>query len=462
MELLEGETLLDHLAAFPSKVMPLAALLDIATQICDGLQAAHDQGIIHRDIKPANIFVTRQGPVKILDFGVATLASTEDVAEVGSPEGADITSGGSKQRSREKGIHSNLTRTGIAIGTAGYMSPEQVRKEKLDARTDLFSFGVVMYEMAAGRRAFSGETGAVVHDAILNQTPAAVHDVNSAVPRGLDNVMAKAVEKDRSRRYECAAEMRKGLERVRRELHPVRRRLRRWLAAAVLLLVVAAGAWILRDYSNRVTLSASDTIVLAVSNQTNDPVFDDALNLALRIGLEQTPYLNILGEDKVRETLRTLNRSQDATVTPETAREVCLKTNSRMVVASSIADAGNGLRIELKGIDCKSGVTIAQVRQDAASRSEVVHLLGVSASQLRDKLGEPAASVDRTGQISGGRSVLRGRNWRTGESLHCPLTMGANLPRRFHCPQQLRWVLARLGATRPVSRRSARSGSPAS
>jgi tetratricopeptide (TPR) repeat protein len=154
----------------------------------------------------------------------------------------------------------------------------------------------------------------------------------------------------------------------------------------VLLIVAATGGWIYRDYRNKVILSASDTIVLAVSNQTGDPVFDDALYTALRVGLEETPYLNTLIDNKVRTTLRTLNRSEDAKLTPEIAREVCLQTNSKMVVASSIGDAGNGLRIELKGIDCRSGVTVAQVRQ-------VVHLLGVSAAQLRNKLGEPLTSV---------------------------------------------------------------------
>src|SRR6266851_1629570 len=197
MELLEGSTLLHHLSLSESKAMLLVPLLDIAIQICDGLQAAHDKGIIHRDIKPANIFLTKQGPVKILDFGLAKLASTEEVEEIGPQEGADITSPGSKQPSRETGtetsgaIHTNLTRTGIAIGTTGYMSPEQVRKEKLDARTDLFSFGLVLYEMAAGRRAFTGETVAVVHDAILTQTPVPPRDLNSAVPRGLDIVVTK-------------------------------------------------------------------------------------------------------------------------------------------------------------------------------------------------------------------------------------------------------------------------------
>jgi serine/threonine protein kinase len=401
MELLEGETLLYHLAASPSKAMPLVPLLDIAIQICHGLQAAHDKRIIHRDIKPANISLTKQGPVKILDFGVAKLASIEEVEEIGSPEGADVTSAGSKQHSRETGtgtsrrFHGNLTRTGIAIGTAGYMSPEQVRKEKLDARTDLFSFGLVLYEMATGRRAFIGETAAVVHDAILTQTPAAVHDVNSSIPRGLEAVITKALEKDRSRRYQSAAEMQRDLERLQREVNPVRRRLRKWLASAALLVVLVFGTWSYWRFRNRVMLSASDTVVLAVSNQTGDPVFDDAMYTALRVGLEQTPYLNVLIDNKVRGTLRTLKLSQNAKVTPEIAREVCLMTNSKMVVASSIADAGNGLRIELNGIDCQSGVTVARVRQDAASRNEVVHLLGVAAVQLRGKLGEPAASVSK-------------------------------------------------------------------
>src|SRR5216683_555879 len=265
MELLEGSTLLHHLSLFESKAIPLVPLLDIAIQICHGLRAAHDKDIIHRDVKPANIFLTKQGPVKILDFGLAKLAFTEELENTGSPEGADITSAESKQPPPEtgtktsRGARTDLTRTGIAIGTTGYMSPEQVRKEKLDARTDLFSFGLVLYEMAAGRRAFTGETAAVVHDAILNHTPAAVHDVNSAVPRGLDSVIAKALEKDRSRRYQSAAEMQVDLERVWREMHPAGHRMRRWLVSAALLLVVAAGAWTYKNYRNGVTLSARDT-----------------------------------------------------------------------------------------------------------------------------------------------------------------------------------------------------------
>src|SRR6266446_6129758 len=401
MELLEGDTLLHRIDSSAPKEILLDTLLDVAIQICNGLQAAHDKEIIHRDIKPGNIFLTKQGPVKILDFGVAKLAR-EEVEEIGPPEEADLISGGSKQDSTETGtetsrrVHSNLTRTGIAIGTAGYMSPEQVRKERLDARTDLFSFGLVLYEMAAGRRAFTGETAEAVHDAILDQTPAAVHDVNPTVPRGLDSVIAKALEKDRSQRYQSAAEMHADLERVRREMHPVRRRLRRWLASAALLLVVAAGAWIFRNYHNSATLSVDDTIVVAdVNNQTSDPVFDDALNTALRVGLEQTPYLNVLALDKVSGTLRLLKLPEDAKLTPEIARQVCQHTNSKMMITSSIADAGNRFRIELNAFACQSGNTIARVRENAGSRNEVVHLLGVAAAQLRGKLGEPATSVTK-------------------------------------------------------------------
>src|SRR5260221_1882846 len=224
MELLEGLTILHHLSLSESKAMLLAPLLDIAIQICNGLQAAHDKGIIHRDIKPANIFLTKQGPVKILDFGLAKLASAEEVEEISSQEGAETTLRGSKQPSRERStgtsrdVHSSLTRTGIAIGTTGYMSPEQIRKEKLDARTDLFSFGLVLYEMATGRRAFQGESEVVVHEAILHDRPSSARELRSSVPRRLNDVISKALEKDRAQRYQSAMEMREGLLRAQKEL----------------------------------------------------------------------------------------------------------------------------------------------------------------------------------------------------------------------------------------------------
>jgi eukaryotic-like serine/threonine-protein kinase len=184
------------------------------------------------------------------------------------------------------------------MGTAGYMSPEQVRKEKLDARSDLFSFGLVLYEAAVGRRAFTGETSETIRDAILHETPARARDLNSSVPRGLDAVISRALEKERALRYQSSAEMCKELERVRRETQPWRRQARNWATVGALLMLLAVGLGIYWRSRNRVSLSRNDTIVLAVDNQTGDPVFNDALYTSLRTGLEQTPYLACWGLPK--------------------------------------------------------------------------------------------------------------------------------------------------------------------
>jgi tetratricopeptide (TPR) repeat protein len=279
------------------------------------------------------------------------------------------------------------------------MSPEQVRKEKLDARTDLFSFGMVLYEMVTGRRAFEGDAVAVVHDAILHQTAVPAHELNSAVPRSLDAVITKAMEKDREKRYQSAAEMRKDLATVQRQMQPQRVRLRKWLAAAALLAVGALSVWRYDVYRHRITLAPTDTIVLAdVDNQTSDPVFDDALNTALRSEMEQTPYLNILGIDKTYATLAQLKLSSTTQITPDVARQICTKTNSKMVISQSIADAGNGYHLEMGALDCSSGATLGKEQADIRSRNEVIHELGVTAVHLRAKLGEPSVSLARFDQ----------------------------------------------------------------
>jgi eukaryotic-like serine/threonine-protein kinase len=407
MELLEGETLRDRLAASSvgsgADPLPLSELLEIAGQICNGLEAAHGKGIVHRDIKPANIFLTRQGPVKILDFGLAKLAATDDQEEekengqwAGHPRPTANFSGAYDQKSSAaiQEADPSLTRTGMAVGTAGYMSPEQINKERLDARTDLFSFGLTLYEMATGQRPFTGHTAEAVHQAILHQTPAAAHDLNPEVPARLEAIIAKALQKDRTERYQSAAAMGSDLEAFRGEKRRWLRHLWKWLAATVLLLAVAAGGWTWWRVRNTFALSAQDTVVLAdLDNQTSDPMFDDALNTALRVAFEQTPFLNLLGPDKVRGTLKLLDRSEDAKLTAERARDVCLRTNSRAVIASSIADAGNHFEIELDGIDCPTGRTIATVKRDLAGRNEIVRTLGVLGVELRRKLGEPRDSL---------------------------------------------------------------------
>jgi eukaryotic-like serine/threonine-protein kinase len=400
MELLEGDTLQQYLRNVAPGPIALDRLLDIAMQICNGLKVAHQGGVIHRDIKPANIYLTSRGQVKILDFGLAKLVASEETAGDDPAEEAknDRDRPSAQNVPEHAKIDESLTRHGITAGTAGYMSPEQVRKEKLDARTDLFSFGMVLYEMAAGRRAFEGETVAEIHDAILNQTPAPAHDANPDVSSALDAVISKALEKDRERRYPSAAEMHADLARVRKQVPSPRHGLRKWFPAAALLAVISAAFWFYWSYRRPVTLSATDTIVLAdVKNETSDPVFDDALDTALRYEMEQTPYLNILGIDKVLGTLAEL-KLPTTKLTPERALQICGKTNSKMVISQSISDAGNGYRLQMRALDCGSGATLAKEQVDIGKRNEVVHELGVTAARLRAKLGEPADSLARFNQ----------------------------------------------------------------
>jgi serine/threonine protein kinase len=393
MELLQGHNLRDHLAAQKQRPLPLQELLQISTQVCDGLHAAHDRGIIHRDIKPANIFLCESGTVKILDFGLAKLAGRQIGSEkseaIDTTEGSNLSADGLNM----------VTRTGTGAGTAGYMSPEQVRHEELDTRSDLFSFGLVVYEMACGHQAFAGQTFEDVQDAILHQPLVPARVRNSLLPRSFDATLAKALQKDRDRRYQSAAAMKDDLRRISWLDHPARRWTRWGLAASALLAAAGLSIWRYHAYRDRTTLAPTDTIVLAdVDNRTADPAFDDALNTALRYGLEQTPYLHLLGMDKASATMQQLKLAPTTRVSAEIARRICSKTNSRMVISDSIADAGNGYQLEMRALDCASGAILAREREDINSRSEVVHRLGVAAVRLRGKLGEPAGSLTRFNQ----------------------------------------------------------------
>jgi len=395
MELLEGESLSARLAQSHAP-FALTALLDIAIQVCSALQAAHAKGIIHRDVKPANIFLTKDGPVKILDFGLAKLASSE-----GEPQGAtaalspllprDLEPRSPQQISSEN--RATLTLTGTALGTVGYMSPEQIRKDNLDARTDLFSFGLVLYEMAMGRRAFQGESVAIVQEAILHDSPSPARDLRSSVPRRLNAIISKALEKDCARRYQSATEMREDLLLVQKQLRPFSIFLRNWLpiAASVLVLVAASLYW---RHHSRIALASSDTLVLAyLDNQTSDAAFDEGMDFAVQVALEQTPYLNMLSRNKVHETARLLGVGKDTKINAPIALQVCRKTNSRAVISASIADVGNRFRVALGAIDCQSGQTLAQEIHDVEARDDIVRTLGLCAYQLRASLGESKDSL---------------------------------------------------------------------
>ena len=288
------------------------------------------------------------------------------------------------------------------MGTAGYMSPEQVRGERLDARTDLFSFGLVLYEMATGHRAFHGETAAMLKDAILHEAAPPVRQLNSTVPPKLEQIIGKAIEKNREKRYPSAAEMRSDLEGVNSD----RWRLilkspahRRWLLAMVALIVVMAAVGVYRRLYRRVKLTEQDTIVLAdFSNTTGDHVFDGTLRQALAMELAQSPFLNVLSNDKIAETLKLMNRPAGERLTAATARELCLRTNGKALLEGSIAKQGERYPLEVRTLDCQTGDVLTSARAEAADRNGVLNAVGQIGDELRKNLGESLDSVEKHDQ----------------------------------------------------------------
>jgi predicted Ser/Thr protein kinase len=391
MEFLDGQTLKHRISRKP---LPLEQVLELGVEIADALDAAHAQGIVHRDIKPANIFVTKRGHAKILHFGLAKLASVAEGVGVSAMPTAST--------------EDLVTTPGIAIGTIAYMSPEQARGEELDARTDLFSFGAVLYEMATGRMAFPGNSAAVIHDAILNRAPVPLASVNPGLRPKLEEVIGKALEKDRKLRYQSAADIRTDLQRLKRDAESARLPItargqaatgigRGWkviVAAALAVVTLAAGSYF---YFHRMPkLTDKDTIVLAdFDNKTGDPVFDDALKQGLSVSLSQSPFLKLLSDEKVSATLKLMQRAAGDRLTQEMAREVCMRTRSKAMIAGFITSLGSQYVIGLKAVNCNSGDALAQEQVQAGAKEEVLKALDKTASSLRSKLGESLASVQK-------------------------------------------------------------------
>jgi serine/threonine protein kinase/Tfp pilus assembly protein PilF len=410
MQLLEGETLRDRLASVAAEVSVERAfsvdqLVDVAVQIATGLEAAHERGIIHRDVKPANIFLTNRGLVKILDFGVAKLMEIAEPSNA-APEQQNLAAPLSTFDEGEDAL--NATRTGMAIGTSGYMSPEQARGDRLDARTDLFSFGLVLYEMATGQRAFSGETAAVMRDAVLNSNPLPLRDLNSMLPARLVATIDKALEKDRERRYQSAAQMRAdllttlGKRAARRSRRPSWSRIWKLTAAALIFVVMAVGVglWVGRAWksSKALKLTDKDAIVLAdFDNKTGDPVFDDTLKTALSISLRESPFFDIVSERKVNQTLKLMGRQAGDPLTPEVAREVCQRagSKSKAMLTGSIAGLGSQYVISLKAVSCTTGDPLAEAREQAADKGRVLRALDKATVSVRSQLGESLSSVEK-------------------------------------------------------------------
>jgi eukaryotic-like serine/threonine-protein kinase len=400
MEFIVGETLRQYIHG---QSLPFARILDLGIQIADALDLAHTEGIIHRDIKPSNVFVTKRGQVKVLDFGLAKLVA-KDLQPLNSED------------SSCKATQDSLSIVGIISGTPAYMSPEHVRGDDLDRRTDIFALGLLLYEMSTGRQAFGGRTGGAIIESILTRSPASVRTLNPQIPLQLEEIINKCLDKDRNLRYPTAAAVGSDLQRLKNVSESGQVTSSATLAAAIsaaspsvlrfswtamtaiaalLVALLAFAGWFYNTHRAHI-LTQMDTIVLAdFTNKTGDPIFEDTLRQGLAAQLQQSPFLSLVSEQRIQQTLRLMGLPPDSKLSPAIAGDLCQRTGGRAYLSGTISSLGSQYVIGVSAVNCQTGDYVAQEQFTANGKENVLKALGEASTKLRKKLGESLKTVQK-------------------------------------------------------------------